>query len=203
MTDLNRREWAPYAAQHIAEHGTIPRPAERRGARWVLCGGFTGGPHVRTVRSELVYRVVPLAEYQSPDPRLPLPYQRHCHLPDTHPYRYGYEGMIVTHGGAQFVLTDEHATFGHPYIANPAGGFRPDPDWTPKDEDAVRTERSPLYNTTLPETVKRMDLSGTLIDTFQTEVELDGHRKAQGRLFDRGAVRHHEPPRDHRQGALL
>jgi hypothetical protein len=87
---------------------------------------------------------VSLAEYVSPHPELPLSYREHNALPSDHPFRWGYEGMLVTWQRKPHVLTDEHAVFSHPYIPDPGGhGYLPDPDWYPHDEDAIRTERNP------------------------------------------------------------
>lgn len=137
------REWAPYCADTIAMKGTIRKPASRLGALWVCTGG-SGRAVDRDVRGTSVYRVVPLDAYCSPHPDLPLSYREHNALPDEHPCRWGYEGMLVTWQKKSHVLTDEHMVFGHPYIPNPQGhGFMPDPDWHPHDEDAVRSERNP------------------------------------------------------------
>lgn len=89
------REWAPYCGDTIGMSGTIRRPASRLGALWISTGG--GGRAIdRDERNTTVLRVVPLAEYQSPHPDLPLPCREHFALPDDHPFRYGYEGVIVT-----------------------------------------------------------------------------------------------------------
>jgi len=137
------REWAPYCADTIALQGTIRKPASRLGALWV-CTGSTGRAASSGERTAHVYRVVPLAEYASPHPDLPLSYREHNALPADHPFRWGYEGMLVTWQRKPHVLTDEHAVFSHPYIPDPGGhGYRPDPDWYPHDEDATRTERNP------------------------------------------------------------
>jgi hypothetical protein len=137
------REWAPYCADTIAMKGTIRKPANRLGALWVCTGG--GGRAIdRDVRGMSVYRVVPLDAYRSPHPGLPLSYREHTALPDDHPFRWGYEGMLVTWQKNPHVLTDEHLVFSHPYIPNPNGhGYVPDPDWCPRDEDAVRSDRNP------------------------------------------------------------
>lgn len=134
------REWAPYCADTIALQGTIRKPASRLGALWV-CTGSSGRASERTAH---VYRVVPLAEYLTPHPDLPLAYREHNALPSDHPFRWGYEGMLVTWQRKPHVLTDEHAIFSHPYIPHPGGhGYLPDPDWYPNDNDALRTERNP------------------------------------------------------------
>lgn len=145
-TDLERyvaREWAPYCADTIARTGTIRKPANRMGALWVCSGG--GGRAIdRDARGMSVYRVVPVDAYRSPHPGLPLSYREHTALPNDHPFRWGYEGMLVTWQKKPHVLTDEHLVFSHPYIPNPDGhGYVPDPDWHPHDEDAVRSERNP------------------------------------------------------------
>ncbi|MCK6563617.1 MAG: hypothetical protein L6Q80_02575 [Dehalococcoidia bacterium] len=137
------REWAPYYADTISMKGTIRKPASRLGALWVCTGG-SGRAIDRDERGMSVYRVVPLDAYRSPDPGLPLSYREHTALPNDHPFRWGYEGMLVTWQKKPHVLTDEHMVFGHPYIPNPQGhGFMPDPDWHPHDEDAVRSDRNP------------------------------------------------------------
>ncbi|MBE7520650.1 MAG: hypothetical protein HS107_15550 [Thermoflexaceae bacterium] len=137
------REWAPYCGDTIGMSGTIRRPASRLGALWISTGG--GGRAIdRDERNTNVFRVVPLAEYRSPHPDLPLHYREHFELPEEHPYRYGYEGVIVTWQKKPHVLTDEHMVFRHPYVPHPQGhGYIPDPEWFPHDEDAVRSERNP------------------------------------------------------------
>jgi hypothetical protein len=144
--DLQRyapREWAPYCADTIAMKGTVRKPASRLDALWVCTGG--GGRAIdRDERGMSVYRVVPLDAYGSPHPGLPLSYREHTALPNDHPFRWSYEGMLVTWQKKPHVLTDEHMVFSHPYIPNPDGhGYLPDPDWHPHDEDAVRSERNP------------------------------------------------------------
>jgi hypothetical protein len=137
------REWAPYCADTIAMKGTIRKPAHRLGALWICTGG-SGRAIDRDKRGMSVYRVVPLDAYRGPHPGLPLSYQEHTALPNDHPFRWGYEGMLVTWQKKPRVLTDEQMVFGHPYIPNPDGhGFMPDPDWHPRDEDAVRSDRNP------------------------------------------------------------
>jgi hypothetical protein len=134
------REWAPYCADTIAMKGTVRKPTNRLGALWICTGG--GGR--ATDRTMSVYRVVPLADYRSPHPDLPLSYQEHNALSSDHPYRYGYEGMLVSWQKKPHVLTDEHVVFGHPYVPHPEGrGYIPDPDWHPHDDDAVRSDRNP------------------------------------------------------------
>jgi len=137
------REWAPYCADTIALKGTIRKPASRLGALWICTGG--GGRAIdRDERGTSVYRVVPRDAYRSPHPGLPLSYREHTALPNGHPFRSGYEGMLVTWQKKPHVLTDEHVVFGHPYIPKPDGhGYVPDPDWHPHDEDAVRSDRNP------------------------------------------------------------
>ncbi|MCC6387417.1 MAG: hypothetical protein IT302_08550 [Dehalococcoidia bacterium] len=137
------REWALYCADTIGMTGKIRRPAGRLGALWVCIGG--GGRAIdRDKRTMTVYRVVPLIEYRSPHPDLPLSYREHTALPDDHPFRYGYEGMLVTWQKKPHVLTDEHKVYHHPYIPDPDGhGYTPDPEWFPHDEDAVRSDRNP------------------------------------------------------------
>jgi hypothetical protein len=140
---FSAREWAPYCADTIALQGTIRKPASRLGARWV-CTGSTGRAAASGERTAHVYRVVTLTEYVSPHPDLPLSYREHNALPADHPFRWGYEGMLVTWQRRPHVLTDEHAVFSHPYIPDPDGhGYRPDPDWYPHDDDAIRTDRNP------------------------------------------------------------
>lgn len=137
------REWAPYCADTIAMKGTIRKPASRLGALWVCTGG-SGRAIERDKRGMSVYRVVPLDAYRRPHPGLPLSYREHTALPNDYPFRWGYEGMLVTWQTRPHVLTDEHMVFGHPYIPNPDGhGFVPDPDWHPHDEDAIRSDRNP------------------------------------------------------------
>ncbi|NJD65712.1 MAG: hypothetical protein FIB00_10790 [Chloroflexi bacterium] len=137
------REWAPYCADTIAMKGTIRKPASRLGALWICTGG-SGRAIDRDKRGMSVYRVVPLDTYRGPHPGLPLTYREHTALPNDHPFRWGYEGMLVTWQKKPHVLTDEHLVFSHPYIPNPDGyGYVPDPDWHPHDEDAVRSERNP------------------------------------------------------------
>ena len=137
------REWAPYCADTIAMKGAVRKPADRLGALWVCTGG-SGRAIDRDRRGTSVYRVVPLDAYRSPHPSLPLGYREHTALPNDHPFRWGYEGMLVTWQKKAHVLTDEHMVFSHPYIPNPDGhGFLPDPDWHPRDEDAVRSDRNP------------------------------------------------------------
>lgn len=137
------REWAPYCADTVALQETIRKPASRLGAFWV-CTGSSGRTAASGERTAHVYRVVPRADYLSPHPDLPLRYREHSALPADHPYRWGYEGMLVTWQRKPHVLTDEHAVFSHPYIPDPGGrGYLPDPDWYPHDEDAMRTERNP------------------------------------------------------------
>ncbi|MBI2765446.1 MAG: hypothetical protein HYX53_05975 [Chloroflexi bacterium] len=137
------REWAPYCADTIALQGTIRKPASRLDALWV-CTGSSGRASDRCERTAHVYRVVLLAEYASPHPDLPLSYREHNALPTDHPFRWGYEGMLVTWQRKPHVLTDEHAVFSHPYIPDPSGhGYLPDPDWYPNDNDAIRTDRNP------------------------------------------------------------
>lgn len=139
---LAPREWAPYCADTIGMTGKIRRPISRLGALWICSGGWSGGN--RSERGMSVYRVVPPDEYRSPHPDLPLTYREHNALPAGHPFRYGYEGMLVTWQKKPHVLTDEHMVFSHPYVPNPAGhGYIPDPEWFPHDEDAVRSERNP------------------------------------------------------------
>lgn len=137
------REWAPYCGDTIGMSGTIRRPASRLGALWISAGG--GGRAIdRDERNTNVFRVVPLAEYRSPHPDLPLHYREHFALPEDHPFRYGYEGVIVTWQKKPHVLTDEHMVFRHPYVPHPQGrGHIPDPEWFPNDEDAVRSDRNP------------------------------------------------------------
>lgn len=137
------REWAPYCGDTIGMTGTIRRPANRLGALWISTGG--GGRAIdRDERNTNVFRVVPLAEYRSPHPDLPLHYREHFALPEDHPFRYGYEGVIVTWQKKPHVLTDEHMVFRHPYVPHPHGrGYIPDPEWFPNDEDAVRSDRNP------------------------------------------------------------
>ncbi|MGE5595534.1 MAG: hypothetical protein ACM3S1_05805, partial [Hyphomicrobiales bacterium] len=65
------REWASYCADTIALQGTIRKPVSRLGALWV-CTGSTGRASDRGERTAHVYRIVPLAEYVSPHPDLPL-----------------------------------------------------------------------------------------------------------------------------------
>ena len=137
------REWAPYCADTIALKGTIRKPAARLSALWV-CTGSSGRANDGGQRNARVYRLVPLADYVSPHPDLPLGYREHTALPAEHPFRWGYEGMLVSWQGKPHVITDEHAVFSHPYIPDPEGhGFLPDPDWHPQDEDAVRTDSNP------------------------------------------------------------
>lgn len=137
------REWAPYCADTIAIKGAVRKPASRLGALWICTGG-SGRATDRDTRAMSVYRVVPAAEYRSPHPDLPLSYREHHTLPDDHPFRYGYEGMLVTWQQKPHVLTDEHVVFGHPYVPDPEGhGYIPDPDWYPRDEDAIRSDRNP------------------------------------------------------------
>lgn len=137
------REWAPYCADTIALKGTIRKPAVRMGALWVCTGG-SGRATDRDERGMSVYRVVPLDAYRGPHPGLPVSYREHTALPSDHPFRWGYEGMLVTWQKKPHVLTDEHMVFSHPYIPNPDGqGYVPDPDWHPHDEDAVRSDRNP------------------------------------------------------------
>lgn len=137
------REWAPYCADTIALKGTIRTPASRLGALWVCTGG-SGRATDRDERGMSVYRVVPRDAYRSPHPDLPLPYREHTALPDDHPFRWGYEGMLVTWQKKPHVLTDEHLVFSHPYVRNPDGhGYLPDPGWHPREEDAVRSDRNP------------------------------------------------------------
>lgn len=137
------REWAPYCADTIAMKGTIRKPANRLGALWVCTGG-SGRTIDRDKRGMSVYRVVPLEAYRSPHPGLPLSYREHTALPHDHPFRWGYEGLLVTWQKKPHVLTDEHLVFSHPYIPNPDGtGYLPDPDWHPHDEDAIRSDRNP------------------------------------------------------------
>ncbi len=137
------REWAPYCADTIALQGTIRKPASRLGALWVSTGS-TGRASASGERTAHVYRVVPLADYVSPHPDLPLSYREHNALASDHPFRWGYEGMLVTRQRKPHVLTDEHAVFSHPYVPDPRGhGYLPDPDWYPNDNDAIRTERNP------------------------------------------------------------
>lgn len=137
------REWAPYCADTIALQGTIRKPVSRLGALWV-CTGSTGRASGSGERAAHVYRVVPLAEYVSPHPDLPLSYREHNALSADHPFRWGYEGMLVTWQRKPHVLTDEHAVFSHAYMPDPGGhGYRPDPDWYPHDDDAIRSERHP------------------------------------------------------------
>ena len=144
--DLQRyapREWAPYCADTIAMKGTIRKPASRLGALWVSTGG-SGRAIDRDERGTSVYRVVPLDAYRAPHASLPLSYREHTALPHDHPFRWGYEGMLVTWQKEPHVLTDEHMVFSHPYVPNPDGhGYMPDPDWHPHDEDAVRSDRNP------------------------------------------------------------
>lgn len=140
------REWAPYCADTIALKGTIRKPAARLGALWV-CTGSSGRASDRGQRNASVYRLVPLTDYVSPHPDLPLGYREHAALPAEHPFRWGYEGMLVAWQRKPHVLTDEHAVFSHPYIPDPEGhGYLPDPDWYPGDEDAARTERNAWRN---------------------------------------------------------
>lgn len=137
------REWAPYCADTIAMKGTIRKPASRLGALWICTGGSSRATD-RDERTTSVYRVVPLDAYRRPHPVLPLSYREHTALPNDHPFRWGYEGILVTWQKKPHVLTDEHMVFSHPYIPNPDGhGYLPDPDWHPHDEDAVRSERNP------------------------------------------------------------
>jgi hypothetical protein len=137
------REWAPYCADTIAVKGTIRKPAVRMGTLWVCTGG-SGRAIDRDSRGTSVYRVVPLDAYRGPHPGLPLSYREHTALPHDHPFRWGYEGMLVTWQKKPHVLTDEHMVFSHPYIPNPDGhGYLPDPDWQPHDEDAIRSDRNP------------------------------------------------------------
>ncbi|MGE3073949.1 MAG: hypothetical protein AB7N24_11875 [Dehalococcoidia bacterium] len=137
------REWAPYCADTIAMKGTLRKPASRLGALWVCTGG-SGRAIDRDKRGMSVYRVVPMEAYRGPHPGLPLSYREHTALPNDHPFRWGYEGMLVTWQKKPHVLTDEHVVFSHPYIPNPDGhGYVPDPDWHPRDEDAVRSDRNP------------------------------------------------------------
>lgn len=136
------REWAPYCADTIGMKGTIRRPTSRLGALWICTGGVRSALD-RDKRGLSVYRIVPLNEYRSPHPDLPLPYRKHTALPDDHPFRYGYEGMLVTWQKKAHVLTDEHLVFGHPFVPQPKGhGYIPDPEWFPQDEDAIRSERN-------------------------------------------------------------
>jgi len=137
------REWAPYCADTIGMTGTIRKPASRLGALWICTGG--GGRAIdRDERGTSVYRVVALDEYRSPHPDLPLPYRDHVELPSEHPFRWGYEGTIVTWQKKPHVLTDEHMVFHHPFVPHPEGhGYMPDPEWFPADKDAVRSERNP------------------------------------------------------------
>ncbi|MCZ2109619.1 MAG: hypothetical protein LC118_08640 [Dehalococcoidia bacterium] len=135
------REWAPYCADTIGMTGKIRKPVHRLGALWISTGGWVGRGESRGMS---VYRVVPAAEYRSPHPDLPLSYREHTALPDDHPFRYGYEGMLVTWQKKSQVLTDEHLVFGHPYVPHPQGhGYMPDPEWYPHDDDAVRSDRNP------------------------------------------------------------
>ncbi|MCA9830244.1 MAG: hypothetical protein KC495_07230 [Dehalococcoidia bacterium] len=137
------REWAPYCADTIAMKGTVRKPASRLGALWICTGGV-GRATDRETRGISVYRVVPAEQYRSPHPDLPLSYREHHTLPDDHPFRYGYEGVLVSWQKQPHVLTDEHVVFGHPYIPHPEGhGYIPDPDWYPQDDDAVRSDRNP------------------------------------------------------------
>ncbi len=137
------REWAPYCADTIAMKGTLRKPASRLGALWVCTGGSGRAPD-RDERGMSVYRVVPLDAYRSPHPGLPVSYREHTALPKDHPFRWGYEGMLVTWQKKPHVLTDEHLVFSYPYIPNPDGhGYVPDPDWHPHDEDAIRSDRNP------------------------------------------------------------
>lgn len=76
------REWAPYCADTIALQSTIRKPASRLGALWV-CTGSTGRAASSGERTAHVYRVVPLAEYLSPHPDLPLSYREHNTLRQT------------------------------------------------------------------------------------------------------------------------
>ncbi|NJD66856.1 MAG: hypothetical protein FIB00_16730 [Chloroflexi bacterium] len=135
------REWAPYCADTIGMTGKIRKPVHRLGALWISTGGWVGRGESRGMS---VYRVVPAADYRSPHPDLPLSYREHSTLPDNHPFRYGYEGMLVTWQKKPHVLTDEHLVFSHPYVPHRQGrGYIPDPEWFPHDEDAVRSERNP------------------------------------------------------------
>ncbi len=137
------REWAPYCADAIAMKGTIRKPASRLGALWVCTGGSDRAID-RDERGMSVYRVVPLDAYRAPHASLPLSYREHNALPNDHPFRWGYEGMLVTWQKKPHVLTDEHMVFSHPYIPDPDGhGYLPDPGWHPHDEDAIRSERNP------------------------------------------------------------
>jgi hypothetical protein len=137
------REWAPYCADTIAMKGTIRKPESRLGALWVCTGG-SGRAIDRDKRRMSVYRVVPLDAYRGPHPGLPLSYGEHTAIPHDHPFRWGYEGMLVTWQKKPHVLTDEHMVFSHPYIPNPDGhGYLHDPDWQPHDEDAIRSDRNP------------------------------------------------------------
>jgi len=137
------REWAPYCADTIALQGTIRKPVSRLGAQWV-CTGSSGRASDRDERTAYVYRVVQLTDYVSPHPDLPLSYREHNALNPDHPFRWGYEGMLVTWQRKPHVLTDEHAVFSHPYIPDPGGhGYLPDPDWYPNENDAIRTDRNP------------------------------------------------------------
>lgn len=59
-----------------------------------------------------------------------------------------------------------------------------------------------MKDPTRPRTARRMTLEGAILDTYQTEAELDGFRATQGAMLDRDAYRRPAPmPAD--QGRLL
>lgn len=105
-------QFAPYAADKIID-GKIVRPREYKGHLWISTGNHA--KHSSGLSASSIYRIIPFEEYKSPMPELPIEYKNHTGLPDDHPARYTYEGMITALQGKRVVLTDEHTFPDHPW----------------------------------------------------------------------------------------
>lgn len=153
--------------------GQIIRPVEYQGHLWISVGTAFGKHSQAKYQSEKIYRVVRRSDYIPPHPDLPLSYKEHTSLPEDHPFRWGYEGMIVKWDKGEYVLTDEHFIPHQPWEINPdclngtcpacatregykeltpearleAGMYhsRPEPSFNPLDYKPERSPKSPFY----------------------------------------------------------
>lgn len=113
------KSFAPYCGDTIGANASIRPPTEYGGHLWICVSSGPYPYNEQFPRSDTVYRVVPLDQYVSPHPDLPLPHKKHVALSNDHPFRYSYEGVIVTLKRQQYVLTDEHLVPSHPYGPDP------------------------------------------------------------------------------------
>lgn len=87
--------------------GQVRQPFQFESRWWIGTSGYGGGSKVTGWTSVQAHELVPVADYAGPT----YTYGQHNALPDDHPDRWNYNGMLVTYKGAMHVLVGPQRAF--------------------------------------------------------------------------------------------